>query len=55
VPQGVVYAKIDPERGVLASPETRDAVIEVFRDGTAPTAVAPRAPAREGDFYRFDL
>ena len=55
VPPGVVFAKIDPERGVLASPESFDAVVEVFRAGTVPTAVAPRQPSREGDFYRFDL
>jgi len=30
-------------------------VVEVFREGTVPTAVAPRPPARSGDFYRFDL
>ncbi len=55
VPPGVVFAKIDPERGVLASPESLDAVVEVFREGTVPSAVAPRQPARVGDFYRFDL
>jgi len=55
VPPGVVFAKIDPERGVLASPESLDSVVEVFRAGTVPTAVAPRQPTREGDFYRFDL
>jgi penicillin-binding protein 1A len=55
VPPGVVFAKIDPARGVLAAPESPDAVVEVFREGTVPTAVAPRQPSREGDFYRFDL
>jgi penicillin-binding protein 1A len=55
VPPGVVFAKIDPGRGVLASPESLDAVVEVFRAGTVPTAVAPRPPTREGEFYRFDL
>ncbi|HEY6001119.1 MAG TPA: PBP1A family penicillin-binding protein, partial [bacterium] len=55
VPPGVVFAKIDPDRGVLAPPESPDAVVEVFREGTVPTAVAPRRPSREGDFYRFDL
>ncbi len=55
VPPGVVFAKIDPGRGVLASSEDPDAVVEVFREGTVPTAVAPRQPGREGDFYRFDL
>ena len=54
VSPGVVFAKIDPESGVLASPESFDAVVEIFRAGTVPTAVAPRQPARGGDFYRFD-
>jgi len=53
VPPEVVFAKIDPERGVLASPESLDAIVEVFRASTVPTAVAPRQPTREGDFYRF--
>lgn len=54
VSPGVVFAKIDPESGVLASPESFDAIVEVFRAGTVPTEVAPRQPALEGDFYRFD-
>jgi penicillin-binding protein 1A len=55
VPSDAVFAKIDPERGVLASPASPDAVVEVFREGTVPTAVGPRSPAREGDLNRFDL
>ena len=55
VPPGVVFAKIDPERGALAPAESVDAVVEVFREGTLPTAVAQPRPSREGDFYRFDL
>lgn len=55
VPPEVVFAKVDPERGALASAETPDAVVEVFREGTVPTGVAPPRPSREGDFYRFDL
>ncbi len=50
VPAGVVFAKIDPDRGVLASPESTDAVVEVFREGSVPAAVAPRQPPREGEF-----
>jgi penicillin-binding protein 1A len=55
VPPEVVFAKIDPERGALASADSPDAVVEVFREGTVPTAVAPPRPSRVGDFYRFDL
>ena len=55
MPPGVVFAKIDPERGVLAPPESLDAVVEVFREGTVPTAVAPRRSSLEGDRHRFDL
>jgi len=54
VPPGVVFAKIDPERGVLASPESFDAVVEVFRAGTVPTAAAPRLPTRAGETHRLD-
>jgi penicillin-binding protein 1A len=55
VPPGVVFAKIDPERGVLASPESLDAIVEVFRASTVPTAVAPRDSTHGGDVYRFGL
>jgi penicillin-binding protein 1A len=40
VPPGVVFAKIDPELGTLASPWSPDAVVEVFREGTVPGAGA---------------
>jgi penicillin-binding protein 1A len=55
VPPGVVFAKIDPERGVLAAPERPDAVVEVFREGTVPPAGAPRQTPRERDGDRFGL
>jgi penicillin-binding protein 1A len=55
VPQSVVFAKIDPETGKLSSPESADAVVEIFKEGTVPSAVAPREPSRPGDFYRFDM
>jgi hypothetical protein len=55
VPPGVVFAKIDPERGALAGPDNPAAVVEVFREGTVPTASGPRRPAREGDDHRFGL
>ncbi len=55
VPPQVVFAKIDPGRGLLASPGSPEAIVEVFREGTVPSGVAPRAPAPEAGFSRFDL
>ncbi|MEK7679212.1 MAG: penicillin-binding transpeptidase domain-containing protein, partial [Deltaproteobacteria bacterium] len=36
VPEGLEFAKIDPETGLLATGATRDAIFEVFKEGTAP-------------------
>jgi penicillin-binding protein 1A len=35
VPPGVIFAKIDPEGGRLAGPESQDANVEVIKEGTA--------------------
>lgn len=40
VPEGVVFARVDPATGLLASPDLEDAVKEVYRAGTAPTEYA---------------
>ncbi|MFH1886725.1 MAG: penicillin-binding protein 1A [Pseudomonadota bacterium] len=42
VPEGVVFAKIDSETGLLAIPESKKTVFECFREGTAPTSYSPR-------------
>jgi len=55
VPPGVVFAKIDPGRGVLAAPESTDAFVEIFRSGTVPAAAVSKPPAGAGGFGRFDL
>jgi penicillin-binding protein 1A len=55
VPPGVVFAKIDPGRGVLAAPESPDAVVEVFRAGTVPGAASSRPAAGDGVLGRFGL
>jgi len=39
-PPGLVFARIDPETGKLASPESNDAIFEVFRSGNVPEEVA---------------
>jgi penicillin-binding protein 1A len=41
VPEGVIFARIDRKSGLLADPETEEAVFQSFRDGTTPTKMAP--------------
>ena len=56
VPPGIVFAKIDPETGLLATPETDNPVFEAFKEGTEPKfATPPKDMAPEDDFYRLDL
>ena len=56
VPPGIVFAKIDPETGLLATPETENPVFEAFEEGTEPKfATPPKDLAPEDDFYRLDL
>lgn len=52
VPEGVVFAKIDPASGLLA-PDGEKGVLEVFLKGTEPTRQASTkgSPAQ---FYKFD-
>jgi len=42
VPEGVVFAKIDAETGLLPIVESADTLFECFKEGTAPTAYAKR-------------
>jgi penicillin-binding protein 1A len=44
-PPGLVNVRIDPATGALAGAGSPNAVFEVFRAGTAPTAVAPDGTA----------
>ena len=41
VPEGVIFARIDRKTGLLADPDTQEAVFPPFRDGTTPTEIAP--------------
>jgi len=47
-PEGLVYARIDPDTGKLAPPGTPEAIFEVFTQETAPEEMAPSVPK---DFY----
>ncbi|CAG0933631.1 partial penicillin-binding protein 1A, partial [Planctomycetaceae bacterium] len=55
IPDGLEFAKIDAENGLLAGPATEEAVFEVFRMGTAPTQVSSRRTrASSSDFFMID-
>lgn len=54
-PPGIVFEKIDPESGLLATPETKNPLLECFKAGTAPTEYANQEAApKAGDFFRYD-
>ena len=41
-PEGVVFAKIDAETGLLPVPESRKTIFECFKDGTVPSEFTKR-------------
>ncbi len=55
MPDGMEFAKIDPETGLLAGPNTKNPVFEVFKVGTAPKKMA-KSPEdeKEMDFFLMD-
>jgi membrane carboxypeptidase/penicillin-binding protein len=52
VPSNVVFAKINPEDGLLASPDSKDFVFQPFLKGTEPKKYSQRDSK---DFFRLDL
>jgi penicillin-binding protein 1A len=52
VPQGVVFAKIDGETGLLPVPESQTILFECFKEGTAPTEYTKR-PGKVADTDQF--
>ena len=40
-PEGIITVRIDPETGLLARPDQKDAIFEIFRKENAPQQVAP--------------
>ncbi|MBI1911599.1 MAG: PBP1A family penicillin-binding protein [Deltaproteobacteria bacterium] len=55
IPDGLEFAKIDPETGLLANASTQDAIFEVFKAGTAPKEFAPvTGKTRSTDFFMID-
>ncbi len=55
-PEGVVFAKIDPKTGLLASPDSKKSTFECFLEGTAPTEYTPNeSDKRKKGFFESDL
>ena len=55
-PEGVVFAKIDPETGALAGPDSEKYIFECFLEGTEPTeTVSEDDHSEDKGFFRYDL
>jgi penicillin-binding protein 1A len=56
VPKGIVFKRIDPKTGLLASSHDDGTIFECFKEGTAPTAYADTPRTDEStDFFKLDL
>ena len=57
VPDGVVFAKIDAETGLLAIPESKETIFECFKEGTVPTEYAkkPGSITEPDQFFKSDM
>lgn len=57
VPDGVVFAKIDAETGLLAIPESKQTIFESFKEGTVPTEYTkkPGSITEPGQFFKSDM
>ena len=57
VPEGVVFAKIDAETGLLPIPESRKTLFECFKEGTVPTQYTkkPHTIVDAESFFKSDM
>jgi len=53
IPENIVYAKIDPQTGLLAPEGSENTGIEIFVKGTEPTKVSHPQP-KPAEFFRID-
>jgi penicillin-binding protein 1A len=53
IPDDIVFVRIDPSTGLLASDQAEQDTVEIFMKGTEPTQSAPHRIAPT-DFYRLD-
>lgn len=56
-PEGIIFAKIDSETGLLPIPESTNVIFECFKEGTVPTEhTKPRNTVTDSeDFYKREL
>jgi penicillin-binding protein 1A len=55
IPEGIVFAKIDPKTGLLASPDAKEVMFECFKEGTQPTTYSSETFFTEDeDFLKSD-
>ena len=57
VPEGVVFAKIDAETGLLPIPESKKTIFECFKEGTVPTEYTkkPNSITDAESFFKSDM
>ncbi|RLC30330.1 MAG: penicillin-binding protein, partial [Deltaproteobacteria bacterium] len=57
VPEGVVFAKIDAETGLLPIPESKKTIFECFKEGTVPTEYTkkPGEVTEAEEFFKLDM
>ncbi len=50
IPNGIVFARIDPKTGLLSPPGSKNAFFECFKEGTAPKRYSIEGSAKDEDF-----
>jgi penicillin-binding protein 1A len=57
IPDGIVFAKIDAETGLLAIPESKKTVFECFKEGSAPAeyTTPPGLITEQEQFFKSDM
>lgn len=53
IPEGIVFANIDGDSGLLATTSSRNVIRQAFKDGTEPSS-ARASSDEESDFYKQD-
>jgi penicillin-binding protein 1A len=55
-PDGMVFAKIDPQTGLLSKPDSKEYVFQCYLEGTSPTEYASEAENdTKKEFFKYDL
>jgi len=56
IPPGIVFARVDTQTGLLAGPNTAEARLECFREGTEPSEISgENLETDEADFFRQEM